>query len=136
MEWEKLILWAGGLAGAIGAIWKIVLPLYHWFKTRAAATAKLSEQIGQGFSKMSGEIADLDIKIADLDAKITLNRRDILKSEILWLLKHEPTRIETIENKFKEYRDHGGNSYICEMIEVWREEFAPRAIKERVWGQK
>lgn len=129
MDWEKSIFWLAGIVGALGAIWKFIIPIYCWLKSRATATTQLSQQIKQGFTKMSGEIANLD-------AKITLNRRDILKSEILWLLKHEPTRVETIENKFKEYRDHGGNSYICEMIEVWREEFAPKAIKERVWGQK
>lgn len=129
MEFEKILFWLAGIVGAIGAIWKFIIPIYHWLKSRATAENRLSQQIEQGFEKVSGEIANLS-------SKISLNRRDILKSEILWLIKHEPTRVETIENKFKEYRDHGGNSYICEMIEIWREEFVPKAIKERVWGQK
>lgn len=129
MEIYQILITAGGGVGAAVTIWKVIIPVYHWLKSRATATTQLSQQIEQGFTKMSGEIADLD-------TKISLNRRDILKSEILWLLKHEPTRVETIENKFKEYRDHGGNSYICEMMEIWRAEFAPVALKEKMWGKK
>lgn len=44
----------------------------------------------------------------------------------------KPEKVDAIENTYDEYAKAGGNSYVSDVINVWREEYAKKAIKKRI----
>lgn len=124
-----MIIWAAGLASAIGAIWKFVLPIFKTGKKHATVESRLGDKIDGGFERVSKEIAELD-------GKISLNRRDIVKLELLSTIRNTPELVEVIEKLYSDYTSLGGNSYVCDLYNAWREEYAMKVLKQRLRGKQ
>ena len=45
----------------------------------------------------------------------------VIRLELLNLIQHYPGRAELILKKYDEYKQRGGNSYIDDVVESWRE---------------
>ena len=48
------------------------------------------------------------------------------------MINNQPEKVDAIENTYDEYAKAGGNSYVSDVINVWREEYAKKAIKKRI----
>ncbi len=125
MELELIILKIAGILSAIGAIWKFGLPIFQRIKKRLGSQARLEKMIENGFNETNR-------RIQNVEDTVSTNRRNIIKMELLSLIRNEPQRAESIENLFTDYRNLGGNSYVCEIVEVWREIHEKNVIKERI----
>lgn len=125
MNIEEIILKTAGLVGAVAVIWKFVVPIYQRVRKKILAEEELGQRI---------EIAlkQINCKIDDVNDRVKLNQRSITKLELLSLIRNEPERAETIENLFIQYRELGGNSYVCEVMEAWREIYEEPVIKKRI----
>lgn len=124
-----MILWVAGIVSAIGAIWKFVLPIFKTGRKHATIESRLGDKIDGGFERVSKEIAELD-------SKISLNRRDIVKLELLSTIRNTPELVEVIERLYNDYAELGGNSYICDIYSAWREEYAMKVLKARIRGRQ
>ena len=54
------------------------------------------------------------------------------RQEILQLIQSQPHRVESIERTYDDYKALGGNSYIDDVVQVWRETTAISEIKNRI----
>lgn len=125
LELELIILKIAGILSAIGVIWKFGLPIFQRIKKRFNSQARLEKMIENGFNETNR-------RIQNVEDTVSTNRRNIIKMELLSLIRNEPQRAESIENLFTDYRNLGGNSYVCEIVEVWREIHERNVIKERI----
>lgn len=108
---ETILLFAS-LIGAITAIITAVIKLRNWLKTNL--TLELAEDI------------------TDIKSLIEQARLRSIRCELLLMINNQPEKVDAIENTYDEYAKAGGNSYVSDVINVWREEYAKKAIKKRI----
>lgn len=70
--------------------------------------------------------------VQTIDHLTKKNTVSIKRQELLFIIQTEPHRVETIERIYSEYIEMGGNSYISDLITVWRENHARPEIKDRI----
>ena len=105
---ETILLFAS-LIGAITAIITAIIKLRNWLKTNL--TLELVE---------------------DIKSLIEQARLRSIRCELLLMVNNQPEKVDAIENTYDEYTKAGGNSYVSDVINVWREEYAKKAIKKRI----
>lgn len=74
--------------------------------------------------------------VQTIDHLTKKNTVSIKRQELLFIIQTEPHRVETIERIYSEYLEMGGNSYISDLITVWRENHARPEIKDRISTKK
>lgn len=70
--------------------------------------------------------------INKIDDRTKGNSVEIKRQELLFLIQTEPRRVETIEKIYSEYSEMGGNNYVSELVEIWRETHAKPELKDRL----
>jgi hypothetical protein len=133
----ETIITAGAVVGAIGGI---VAAAGVWGKKAVMAISRY----GVNHLKHGDIIPDsyigqqidwntvVDHKLDKIITQLGQHQLDIVKTHLLQLIHNTPEKVEIIEDIYSKYRELGGNSYICQVVEEWRDQYAKPIIHERV----
>lgn len=119
---QEIIATIGGLSGLIVGL-KIL-----WQNARKVLSASLQEQ----FEKIDGRLDCLEHKIEKVEEIGITNTRNGVRNEILIMINTQPEKVDEIERSFERYKELGGNGYIDNLIQAWREEYEDKIIKDRL----
>ena len=108
-----------GLIGGIGSLIK------H-FKNG------LKEMLKGEFQGVNNQIAEVKKDVDEIREIGKNNSRNGKRNEILLMINTQPEKIDEIERSFEDYKALGGNGYIDNLIEAWREEYENKVIKDRL----
>ena len=127
----------GVIGGAYALLWR-----HFANKTVRDGIKKLKKEDlteNEFFKSLEQKDAEIITKldsIADgidkIDDRVKGNSVAIKRQELLFLIQTEPRRVETIEKIYSEYSEMGGNNYVSELVEIWREMHAKPEIEDRL----
>lgn len=136
--WDIFLIIAAGVGAVsafIGAVVAIVKYGHSWAKgihkfmqghgVRANVNELrnsviiLNETI-EGLQKLAKRNTE---RLCNITEELDANTRLTLKLELKSLFRNHPTEILVIKNTWKKYHDLGGDSYIDDMYEEWKEQY-------------
>lgn len=133
----SIITAVGIIGGAYAVFWKhLAKKVVHDGIKKIRREDLTENEFFQQLEAKDREIIDKLDSIAEgvqtIDHLTKKNTISIKRQELLFIIQTEPHRVETIERIYSEYIEMGGNSYISDLITVWRENHARPEIKDRI----
>lgn len=133
----SIITAVGIIGGAYAVFWKhLAQKVVHDGIKKIKREDLTENEFFQQLEAKDREIIDKLDTIAEgvqtIDHLTKKNTISIKRQELLFIIQTEPHRVETIERIYSEYLEMGGNSYISDLITVWRENHARPEIKDRI----
>lgn len=119
---QEIVATVGGISGLIVGL-KLL-----WQNAKKVLSISLQEQ----FEKVDKRLDCLEQKIEKVEEIGTTNTRNGIRNEILLMVNSQPEKIDEIERAFERYKEVGGNGYIDNLIQAWREEYEDKIIKDRL----
>lgn len=119
---QEIIATVGGLTGLIVGL-KLL-----WQNAKKILSISLQEQ----FDKVNNRFDVIEKKVEKVEEIGLTNTRNGIRNEILLMVNSQPEKIDEIERAFERYKEVGGNGYIDNLIQAWREEYEDKIIKDRL----
>lgn len=124
------------IASTLTAVGTILGVIKLWWKritkqTIKSLMAELDERDIKGIPhivQQNNNINDISHKIEELRNLVTKNDIYTRRNEILVLISTHPQEVKAIDEAFDEYKKHGGNSYIEDIVNTWRKQYT-REVK-------
>ena len=79
-----------------------------------------------------GEIKHAEEKFEKINKIIDSMQMVNLRQQIILNIHHAPDKIQVIDELVDKYRSLGGNSYIIQLYEEWKEKYAKPVIRRRI----
>ena len=119
---QEIVATVGGLTGLIVGL-KLL-----WQNAKKILSISLQEQ----FDKVNNRFDVIEKKVEKVEEIGLTNTRNGIRNEILLMVNSQPEKIDEIERAFERYKEVGGNGYIDNLIQAWREEYEDKIIKDRL----
>lgn len=119
---QEIIATVGGVSGLIVGL-KLL-----WQNAKKVLSISLQEQ----FDKVNNRFDVIEKKVEKVEEIGLTNTRNGIRNEILLMVNSQPEKIDEIERAFEKYKEVGGNGYIDNLIQAWREEYEDKIIKDRL----
>ena len=99
-----------------------------WQNAKKILSISLQEQ----FDKVNNRFDVIEKKVEKVEEIGLTNTRNGIRNEILLMVNSQPEKVDEIERAFERYKEVGGNGYIDNLIQAWREEYEDKIIKDRL----
>lgn len=119
---QEIVATVGGLTGLIVGL-KLL-----WQNAKKILSISLQEQ----FDKVNNRFDVIEKKVEKVEEIGLTNTRNGIRNEILLMVNSQPEKVDEIERAFERYKEVGGNGYIDNLIQAWREEYEDKIIKDRL----
>ena len=119
---QEIVATVGGLTGLIVGL-KLL-----WQNAKKILSISLQEQ----FDKVNNRFDVIEKKVEKVEEIGLINTRNGIRNEILLMVNSQPEKVDEIERAFERYKEVGGNGYIDNLIQTWREEYEDKIIKDRL----
>lgn len=137
MNVASIITAVGIIGGAYAVFWgtlarKVVRDGIKKIKREDLTENEFFQRLEAKDTEIIDKLDSIAEGVQTIDHLTKKNTVSIKRQELLFIIQTEPHRVETIERIYSEYLEMGGNSYISDLITVWRENHARPEIKDRI----
>ncbi len=116
----------GGIVAFLGGLIGGVITLVRYAKSG------LKGMLKEEFQGVNTQIAEIKEDVKEVREIGISNTRNGIRNEILIMINTQPEKVDEIERAFERYKEVGGNGYIDNLVQAWREEYEEKIIKERI----
>lgn len=125
MEWWQIVITAGSVCGAVGAVAAF---LAKWGKKAAKQVVKHGagedmKQLTEAVHALQELAARNTQRLANIQTELDANTRLTLKLELKSLFRNHPECVQVIELTMNKYKSLGGDSYIDTLYDEWKEAY-------------
>ena len=115
-----------GIVALLGGLIGGVISLVKYAKNG------LKSMLKDEFQVVNDQIEEVKEDIKEVREIGHSNSKNGKRNEILLMINTQPEKVDEIERAFEEYKALGGNGYIDNLVQAWREEYEKDLIKERI----
>lgn len=116
----------GGIVAFLGGLIGGFITLVKYAKNG------LKGMLKEEFQGVNTQIAEIKEDVKEVREIGISNTRNGIRNEILIMINTQPEKVDEIERAFERYKEVGGNGYIDNLVQAWREEYEEKIIKERI----
>lgn len=115
-----------GIVALLGGLIGGVISLVKYAKNG------LKSMLKDEFQVVNDQIEEVKEDIKEVREIGHNNSKNGKRNEILLMINTQPEKVDEIERAFEDYKALGGNGYIDNLVQAWREEYEKDLIKERI----